>query len=154
MYKKSLVAMKRNIFFRPMVPNNEDILFAGSVDSDGHTPVDKLTTQPRAQHLGCFAGGMVALAAKVFESPADLETARKLVEGCLWGYEHLPLGIMPEIMQTVGCDKTESCTWDEARWKAAVDISYEGPESVEEKISRNHLPPGVTKVDDARYILR
>ena len=61
---------------------------------------------------------------------------------------------MPEIMQTVACHRTEPCTWDTSRWKAAVDQAYEGPERVEDKIAHNNLPRGVTKVEDARYILR
>jgi len=34
--------MKRNIFFRPMVKNNADLLFAGNVDNFVGSPVDML----------------------------------------------------------------------------------------------------------------
>ncbi|RQM07103.1 hypothetical protein DH86_00003876, partial [Scytalidium sp. 3C] len=100
MYEYAIIAIKRNIFYRPMTASGEDIRLAGNVDSDGQTRVLELRTDPQMQHLGCFAGGMVAIAAKIFENEGDLSLARKLVEGCLWAYEVMPLGIMPEIMHT------------------------------------------------------
>jgi mannosyl-oligosaccharide alpha-1,2-mannosidase len=149
-----MTAMRRNIFYRPMTPNGEDIRLAGNVDSDGKTLVTELKTEPQAQHLGCFAGGMVAIAAKIFENKNDLLLGRKLVEGCLWAYEVMPLGIMPEIMHTVLCEKEDHCPWDEKKWKDGVNQSYEGDEDVETKIKQHRLPQGVAKVDDTRYILR
>jgi mannosyl-oligosaccharide alpha-1,2-mannosidase len=55
------------------------------------------------QHLGCFAGGMVAIGSKIFNKKQDMATAWKMVEGCLWGYENSPNGIMPEIMSLIPC---------------------------------------------------
>ena len=137
-----------------MTFNDEDIRLAGNVDSDGRTPASELKTDSQMQHLSCFAGGMVAIAAKVFENDDDLSLARKLVEGCLWAYEVMPLGIMPEIMHTVPCANEYHCLWDEQKWHDKVNEAFEGPESVETKIRENRLRPGVAKVDDARYILR
>lgn len=114
----------------------------------------ELTTEPQAQYLGCFAGGMVAIAAKLFQNEEELSLAKKLVGGCLWGYEVMPLGIMPEIMHMVPCENENHCPWDEPRWHSKVNESYEGPEDVETKIRQNRLRPGVAKVDDGRYILR
>ncbi|KAK0110441.1 hypothetical protein ONS96_002052 [Cadophora gregata f. sp. sojae] len=106
------------------------------------------------QHLSCFAGGMVAIASKVFENEDDLKLARKLVEGCLWAYEVMPLGIMPEIMHTVACDIEKSCPWDETKWHEKIHETHEGPEDVDSKIRTHRLAAGVVKVDDTRYILR
>ncbi|RFU29244.1 hypothetical protein B7463_g7103, partial [Scytalidium lignicola] len=153
LYDQAMIAMRRNIFYRPMTPNGEDIRFAGLVTSNGATPVDNLKTEAQAQHLGCFAGGMVAIAAKTFEND-DLELAKKLVNGCLWAYEVMPLGIMPEIMHTVRCEDKSNCPWDEEIWRAKVSDENGGIEDVDTKIAQFGLRPGVTKVDDTRYILR
>jgi mannosyl-oligosaccharide alpha-1,2-mannosidase len=149
-----MVAIKRNIFYRPMTHNGEDVRLAGQVHSDGKTLVTELKTDAEAQHLGCFAGGMVGIAAKIFQNDEDLALATKLVEGCLWAYEVMPLGIMPEIMHTVPCDSVDNCPWDEQKWHDKVNEVYEGEKSVETKIQQNQLQPGVAKVDDRRYILR
>ena len=149
-----MTAMKRNIFYRPMTEDNRDILLAGQCNTDGNTHVDEIQTESQAQHLGCFAGGMVSIGAKIFDNDADLEIGKQLVEGCLWGYEVMPLGMMPEIIHTVPCEKGVKCTWDEEKWHAAVNANYDGPESAEEKIKAHGLGPGVSKVDDTRYILR
>jgi mannosyl-oligosaccharide alpha-1,2-mannosidase len=155
LFDNAMVAMKRNIFYRPMTSDGRSVLLAGQVDSDGKTPFVELKTEPQAQHLGCFAGGMVGLAAKVFGNDEDLDIAKRLVEGCLWGYENLPNGIMPEIMHTVPCPSQDQCDWDEQKWIDAVAAAYgDDPRDGLTKIKDHHLPKGVTKVDDGRYILR
>ena len=97
---------------------------------------------------------MGAIAAKIFQNEEELSLAKKLVEGCIWAYEVMPLGIMPEIMHVVPCESENNCPWDEKIWQDSVDKANEGPEDVKTKIQKNRLPPGVTKVDDRRYILR
>jgi len=114
--------MKQSIFFRPMIPGNKSILFPGSIDYDGLMPVNKLKIKSQAQHLGCFVGGMVAIGSKIFDKKQDMATARELVEGCLWGYEQSPHGIMPEIMSLIPCKNEESCSCDEPRWKDGVAL--------------------------------
>lgn len=146
--------MKRNIFYRPMTPNVADILFAGQASSNGDVPVESLATDPQAQHLGCFAGGMVALASKIFPNHDDHSIAKKLVEGCLWAYEALPLGIMPEIIHTVPCEDRDYCPWNEQTWLDAVNASYEDWMPVQERIRSERLVAGLTKIEDRRYILR
>ena len=137
-----------------MTPDNRDMLFPGHVYSDGSTPLSQLKTEPQAQHLGCFAGGMVGLAARIFEKEEDMSTAKRLVEGCLWGYEALPQGVMPEIIHTVPCENPVECQWNETKWHVAVNEAYEGLEDASMKILLHHLPEGVSKIDDTRYILR
>jgi mannosyl-oligosaccharide alpha-1,2-mannosidase len=154
MYERSIEAIKRNIFYRPMTLDNQDIRLAGNVNSDGQTPVSDLKIDAQMQHLSCFAGGMVGIAAKIFENDDELSLAKKLVNGCLWAYEVMPLGIMPEIMHTVPCEDENSCLWDEQKWHEKVNQAYEGSESADIKIRQHGLGPGVAKVDDKRYILR
>ncbi|GAD94947.1 endoplasmic reticulum mannosyl-oligosaccharide 1,2-alpha-mannosidase, putative [Paecilomyces variotii No. 5] len=154
LYQDAMVPMKEHIFFRPMT-QGADVLFPGDISSDGQAPLSQLQTEAKAQHLSCFAGGMVALGARVFDLPEDLDVARKLVDGCLWGYETGRLGIMPEIIRTVACGDTNNCVWDEDRWHREVDQAFPDDNgSVEDKIKTRRLAPGITKIDDGRYILR
>ena len=154
MYEYALIAMKRNIFFRPMTQNGENVRLAGNVDTDGDTHVSKLSTDSQAQHLGCFAGGMVAIGAKIFGNEEDLVLGRQLVEGCLWAYEVMPNGIMPETMHAVACENVDDCPWDQRKWWDKVEMMDEGDEDVQIKIANHRLAPDVAKVDDGRYILR
>ncbi|KAI9640451.1 hypothetical protein NHQ30_011197 [Ciborinia camelliae] len=145
MYEFAIIAIKRNIFFRPMTKTGEDVRLPGNVDSDGKTLVTELQTQGEVQHLGCFAGGMVAIGAKIFENEKDLELARKLTDGCIWAYEIMPLGIMAEKMHTVPCENENYCPWDEQKWLQGIDKDTEGNEIVQEKIQQHRLIPAVTK---------
>lgn len=130
-----------------------DVLLPGDVswyDQDG---MARPKIEPKAQHLSCFAGGMVAVGAKVFERSEDLSVARRLVDGCIWAYESAPLGIMPEIIHTVACESQQDCPWDESKWHREIQNTF--PEnSAEETILSRHLAPGVSKIGDGRYILR
>lgn len=94
-----------------MTPDNADILISGTVhvkeatNGDGtrrHVP--KL--EPMGQHLVCFAGGMLAVGGQLTRNQAHLEAARQLVDGCIWAYRHMPLGIMPESFSMVPCEPT------------------------------------------------
>ena len=146
--------MKAHIFYRPMIPGTVPILFAGQVHTSGSTPKDELKTNPEAQHLGCFAAGMVGIGAKLFDSREDLEIAKQLNEGCMWAYDNFPLGIMPEIIHTVPCEDPRNCPFDEDKWLDAVSAKQSTPTTAQTLIKEGILPKGVTKVDDPRYILR
>ncbi|KAI9882535.1 MAG: alpha mannosidase-like protein [Watsoniomyces obsoletus] len=158
LYEGSLRAIKEHLLFRPMTEDGADILFSGNARVDGP---NKIELEPKVQHLGCFAGGMVGMGSKIFNSPQDLEIARKLVDGCIWAYEHTPSGLMPEIFHAVPC-AADSCPWAPLKWHAAVtetkknkkDASKPDTQSVEEKIKSDRLFPGASAVDDRRYILR
>ncbi|KAL9073653.1 MAG: hypothetical protein Q9157_004663 [Trypethelium eluteriae] len=154
LYERSLTAMKAHIFYRPMIPDPVPILFAGQVHTSGSTPKNELKTNPEAQHLGCFAAGMVGIGAKIFNSREDLEIAKQLNEGCMWAYDNFPLGVMPEIIHTVPCDDSQRCPFDEEKWMDAVLAKQPNPNTAEARIKAGILPKGVTKVDDTRYILR
>jgi mannosyl-oligosaccharide alpha-1,2-mannosidase len=156
MYEKALAAMKSNIFFRPMVKDGADILFAGNVDNTFNAPPSTLVTVAEAQHLGCFAGGMVGVGARAFGSEADVDVARRLMEGCLWVYEKARGGIMPEILEMVGCESEKGCAWDETRWVAAMNRTHRTGdlEKAEELQKEMGLPHGVIRARDKRYILR
>lgn len=155
LYDEAMKTMQSHLFYRPMVPNEEqDMLFPGIVKSDGKTPLEELVTEPQAQHLGCFVGGMVGVGSRVFGHGDQLADARKLTEGCLWGYENMTLGIMPEIMRVAKCQRREMCPWNEEAWKEAVEAIQPSAAPTWRKIEEQNLPKGITKFDDTRYILR
>jgi mannosyl-oligosaccharide alpha-1,2-mannosidase len=130
MYRSALPAFSQNLFFRPSLPGNPDILFSGSVTTNSGSP--KLDAE--VQHLGCFVGGMVGLGARLNESPEELETAKKLTDGCVWAYENTPSGIMPEIFHVDPCADPASCTWngEGTGFRRVDDPSYQlRPEAIE-----------------------
>jgi mannosyl-oligosaccharide alpha-1,2-mannosidase len=157
MYEAALAAMKRHIFFRPMTKTHEDILFAGNAENGENKLLDQIKIKPEVQHLGCFAGGMVALGAKIFNREEDLATAKRLVNGCLWVYEQSTQGILPEIVEAIPCDDPEDCPWDEDKWIKAMSAEH-GIEATaaaaEEKQREIGLPHGILKAKDKRYLLR
>jgi mannosyl-oligosaccharide alpha-1,2-mannosidase len=154
LYENAVEAMKKYIFYRPMVPDGLNILFPGQPRVSHASRLGSTSIDHEAQHLGCFAGGMVGIGSKIFNKPEDLDIAHRLVEGCLWGYEKMPLGIMPEIMHLTSCPDRDNCTWNENVWVEAVQQVHGKSEEANMVIQRNRYPKGVTKVDDARYILR
>jgi mannosyl-oligosaccharide alpha-1,2-mannosidase len=78
LYEHAIEPGKKHLFFRPLTPQNQDILISGNVrmNSFGLVKLD-----PEAQHLSCFVGGMVGIAAKIFNRTEELDVARKLVDG-------------------------------------------------------------------------
>ena len=147
MYEDAIRTAKQALFFRPMTPDNKDILISGiaTVTDNG------LILAPEGQHLACFAGGMVAIGSKIFELD-DMDVARKLLDGCIWAYESTPSGIMPEGFSTVPCGR--QCEWDEAKWKAeAVRLAHDKSDLTEEQVD-GKLPAGFTAIISNAYHLR
>lgn len=164
MYNTALATAKEKLFFRPLTRENKKILIPGTIKrSPGRSSLAYLI--PQAEHLGCFAGGMVALAAKIFQNPDDLEMARELVDGCIWAYGATSSGIMPEIFTAMPCQEAdrEKCQWDETSWQKAVllesnrgvmELGDAYVREAKDVIKRDGLAPGITKIKDTRYILR
>ena len=162
MYDSAITAAINNIFFQPMVPDNKDLLVSGAVtvESNGRTKLN-----PQGQHLGCYTGGMVGIGAKIFDKPEQMNTARKLVDGCIWAYDSMPSGIMPESFFMVPCEMNSLCQWDQKKWEAAVLERAKG-ETGEGKdpkkdahlfnqtIHQNRIPKGYSEIWDPRYLLR
>jgi mannosyl-oligosaccharide alpha-1,2-mannosidase len=149
LYEGSMAASIRHLFFRPMVPGNDDILVSGNVRADP----SRITLDPQGQHLGCFAGGMLALGGRLFNHQDHVDIGRKITEGCIWAYNASPLGIMPETFHLVPCESADNCEWDTAKWEDAVKKKHDN-EDVEALKIQHRLVPGFTDVGDRRYILR
>lgn len=170
MYEAALPPIKEHIFFRPLTPDNANILISGSARSirikDGKPT---LTPQPKGQHLSCFTGGMVALAAKAFAHPSDMAIARQHVDGCIWASNHTQMGIMPKIFLIQPCknpspSSSSDCTWDPSAYHAAV-LTEQPSDSTSDQITdktqraayllaEHRIPTGFTAIPDPRYLLR
>lgn len=160
LYEESITTIKRHALFRPMTTDSRDILLSGDIRV---TDDEQVILEPKGQHLACFAGGMIGIGSKVFDRPEELSIARKLVDGCLWAYESMPTGIMPEVFHAIPCSNSTACGWDEMQWYTAI-LSRQGnpenrpSESMEERahyhIREKRLQPGFSDVGDRRYILR
>jgi len=125
-------ALRDYFLYRPMVPNNRDILFSGRVIKSGKDGPS--TFVPEVTHLTCFLGGMVGMGAKIFGlEEHDLEIAQKLSDGCVWAYESMDTGIMPEMAEVYLCEKDTDCQWNETLWMEALDPMAEQREKLIEE---------------------
>ncbi|PHH75159.1 hypothetical protein CDD80_2599 [Ophiocordyceps camponoti-rufipedis] len=134
LYRSAMDAAVRHLLFRPMLPDQRDILFAG----DWHANSDTKRV-PESQHLTCFVGGMMALGGRLLDMQSHVSLGDRLARGCAWAYSAFPTGIMPEIFKMVTCPTLDPCPWDEARW---------------EKNGDDRLPKGFAAASDPRYLLR
>ncbi|KAF2470339.1 seven-hairpin glycosidase [Lindgomyces ingoldianus] len=122
MFEQSMDVVKENLIFRPMLPNGDDILFSGVLSVPSIPPkVGKGEFQAENAHLTCFAGGMFAMGARIFNREEDLKIAAKLTEGCVWSYNMTSTGIMPEAFIAVPCESTKQCEWNETKYWEVLD---------------------------------
>ncbi|KAJ6440614.1 glycosyl hydrolase family 47 protein [Purpureocillium lavendulum] len=156
MYLRSMEAADRHLFFRPMSPKNDDILFPGNLHasvSDGHVST-KL--DPSAGHLTCFVGGMLALGGRTMSNETHVEWAERFTGGCVWAYSSFDRGVMPETMSLTSCPSRSECVWSKPAWHghvlSAQSASKENDGAL--LVEAQRLPPSFTKIPDARYILR
>lgn len=66
---------------------------------------------------------MYGLGGKLFSREGDIETAKKLTNGCVWAYQSTLSGIMPEAEHVVPCSSLERCEFNKTRWYEALDPS-------------------------------
>ncbi|KAK5069414.1 hypothetical protein LTR51_008664 [Lithohypha guttulata] len=140
LYRATADTIIKNLLFRPMTPNNLDILFAGTYRVGKDVPLE-----PEGQHLACFAGGMFAMGGKIFGIPEHVSIGARLTEGCMWAYNAFSTGLAPEIFKLIPCKSLSGCIWDEQKWLNAVNTDADG---------HGRLPKGFQNARDPRYILR
>jgi mannosyl-oligosaccharide alpha-1,2-mannosidase len=158
MYVAAMEGIKKHLLFQGMDKAGGDILFAGNIRFDAGSGKELFEYQ--TEHLKCFLGGMVGLGAKVFGREGDLSIALKLVNGCIWAYDLMPVGIMPETVYISGCRKSR-CEWEEEKWLRDIfgwPDEKEMPTYVREAarlvIQDRQLQSPILEVADATYRLR
>ncbi|OCK78404.1 glycoside hydrolase family 47 protein [Lepidopterella palustris CBS 459.81] len=152
LYERSMEVVENHMLFRPMLPGGEDVLISGDVKVLGGKPV----LDPEGQHLTCFAGGMFALAGRLFDYKHHVDIGAKLTKGCVYTYKAMPSGIMPEIFDMVACESQKSCPWNQTKWEADV-IQRSYPVYSDDALraaKKERLPKGFTAIKDRRYLLR
>lgn len=149
MYEDAMDTVRKKLIFRPMTKDGRDILSVGKYSKRNNHVIVGTPTKPTSAlvyegtHLTCFAGGMFAIGAKLFDIPSDLEIARKLTDGCIWAYESTTTGIMPEAFGLVPCDSLTDCAWNETKWWEALDPGRKRREELVRLFSEN----GITELD-------
>lgn len=153
LYLKAADAIIENLLFRPMVPDEADLLMAGHLQA--FTP-ESAQLVPAGEHLACFAGGMFALGGRWFKNQTHVEIGRKLTDGCIWTYNHSPLGIMPEDFTMVACSDRTHCPWNHTAWRkeVAAQSRYVEDGDVDKMIESQRLSPGFSSITNRHYILR
>jgi mannosyl-oligosaccharide alpha-1,2-mannosidase len=148
MYEKAMEAVEKHLIFTPMTKDSADILASGSLvyhkAQNGKTENPQFI--PQNSHLTCFAGGMLAMGAKIFSRPNDLTLAKKLTEGCIWAYKATTTHIMPESYLHIPCPPSESskpCAPGGKAWREAA-----------RKAETKNLPLGMAEIRSRKYILR
>lgn len=155
MYEAFLPVAEKHLFFSVLNKENLPLLASGDArvfSSPGSLP----SLLPRMQHLTCFTGGMVALGSRIFSRPGDLETARRLTNGCVWAYSSMLTGVGPEVYDLVPCNTTltPSCAWSDEKWMARIPSLPSDELERMAWIRDRGLVEGFTGYGDRKYILR
>ncbi|KIH88672.1 mannosyl-oligosaccharide alpha-1,2-mannosidase [Sporothrix brasiliensis 5110] len=175
MYEKWLPVAKKHIFRRVVNAWNLKLLLPGEARvTDDPMTGKAIATTARGEHLGCFAGGMVGLAARAFGGPDEndnMDLAAQLTDGCVWSYNVTATGIGPEKFFFASCGGPNElqtglrCVYSEDKWRAALkehwkQVSLNGggdgnvDDGVENIMKEGRIPPGMLDVDNPHYLLR
>ncbi|KIV79485.1 hypothetical protein PV11_07045 [Exophiala sideris] len=151
MWKMASREIKRFLLFRAYIPgaNETDIIFPGIASRVSGTPEAMLET--RTEHLACFAGGMFAMASRIFGNPEDFYIGEAITNGCVWAYQNSPTGIMPETFTLLPCTSTQQCEWSDSFWQ---EQSNRPEHCMNGDCQQFKFPPGYLQVSDASYKLR
>ncbi|KAK7985340.1 glycosyl hydrolase family 47 [Apiospora saccharicola] len=136
MYRDAMDAVTKHLLFRPMTPDEDDILFTGSVyvSSQNGPELDA-----EGQHLGCFVGACSAWAESCSTFPNTPRLQRKSPGAALGRTRPSPLASCPRPSPCTPARAWESCAWDEVYWQGTGD---------------KRLPKGFKNTIDPKYILR
>ncbi|EXJ58355.1 hypothetical protein A1O7_05780 [Cladophialophora yegresii CBS 114405] len=150
MWKAASEQIKEHLLFRPAIPNTNrtDVLFSGTAVKVPDR--EYITLETKVQHLACFAGGIFALASRIFEEPQDLKLATQLTNGCVWAYLNTPTGIMPESFSVMRCPHEDPRECEEA-YRV---LEGHGQPVCLNGVCTDMLPPGFLEVSDPTYRLR
>ncbi|KAK8256698.1 glycosyl hydrolase family 47 protein [Phyllosticta capitalensis] len=165
LYTKAMDTAIKHLLFRPLVPNNRDLLALGHVKIVGNRREgEEIKLDPEWQNLVCYAGGMFALGGRLFNQSEHVDIGRRITDTCIWAHSAFPMGIMPETSSLVPCAKGNaavdssdmSCSWSELKWRIAVQKAHEleSTDELDARIAEENLQPGFAVIGDKRNLLR
>jgi mannosyl-oligosaccharide alpha-1,2-mannosidase len=169
MYEEAIDTAKRHLFFRPLVPENQDLLFSGNAYLTALETIPIASIEPQGQHLACFVAGMVGISSRIFSREEDLDVARRLTDGCVWAYNSMPSGLMPETFHLIACQvgvnapqPPEKCLYTADKWYDGIvkrhvlkdTETQTALDRAKDLAKQRNLFPGYTDHGDNRYILR
>ncbi|KAF2010018.1 glycoside hydrolase family 47 protein [Aaosphaeria arxii CBS 175.79] len=101
MYTYAMSTAINATLFRPMLHDNADILFAGTLDKGKRLNI--------GMHLSCFVGGMLLLGGRLSSNTTHESLGLKVTDGCVYTYHSTPSGIMPEEFSMTACPSLSAC---------------------------------------------
>lgn len=119
LYEDTVEAVNKHLLFWPMMMDDWGVLFPAKASTTGIP--GGLKYEYEAAHLTCFVGGMYGLGGKLFGRDKDIETAKKLTDGCVWAYQSTASDIMPDFAQVVPCPSLDKYEHNETRWWDGLD---------------------------------
>ncbi|EER44178.1 alpha-mannosidase [Histoplasma capsulatum H143] len=135
LYSHAMNTAMEYLFFRPLVPDNADILVSGQTRAQRPSSA---SLETEGQHLTCYLGGTLALGGRLLSNKTHVEVGRKLTDGCIWTYRNTPTGLMPELFRMQACSSPSSCELDNQQWES----------------DHGQRHPGFTHITDGNYRLR
>jgi hypothetical protein len=175
MYEGFIEVAKKHLFRRVLNQQNIPLVISGDVRIRELSEESKIMTTARGQHLTCFTGGMVGIAARIFGRHDELDLAAELTDTCVWSYNTSVTGIGPEVFTVAPCGSVEDsqtgeqCSYSDEKWRLAIrnywrpapkgveeteEEQREAAERVDALIKERRLTPGLVEVTDRKYILR
>jgi mannosyl-oligosaccharide alpha-1,2-mannosidase len=155
MYTHFITASENaGLFFRPVVPDDLDILFTADISTIEIFPKPSIAQHRRdytGAHLACFFGGNLLMAGRLLSRASDVDLGLKVTNGCIWAYQASPFGIMPEKFELKSCDEhylklnSGSCKFNETLW----DEQYGHGGS-----NKDVHVPGMVRITEKGYFLR
>ena len=151
MWLRAATTIQQNLLFKPITPKNIDVLFSGAMTARSPDTADR-TFRAETGHLDCFAGGMFALAGKIFDLSDHVADGVRLATGCAWAYSVFPTGLMPESVSLVPCkSRWEFCKYNAALFEKSRKQTKPAHAAVQNAVS---LPEGIWSASDRRFNLR
>jgi len=83
---------------------------------------------------------MFAMGSLALNRPKDLDIGAKLTDGCVWAYDSMRSGVMPESFRVMPCGDKKTCTYSRDAWVHELEPSEEFVE-VQNEPGKGHTSP-------------
>ena len=154
MYLNSAGTAIENLLFKPMTPDQRDILVSGSMKLTPNYSTPEAHRQylkkfvPEIEHLTCFAGGMFAMGGVLFDKEEHITIGSKLTDGCVWAYSVTSTGIMPEGGLLMPCEETwGDCPYNQTAYWEQLDPYEETRTMIHSPILHQAYPTSTMGVE-------